>query len=313
MQRLASLVVVGVLISAALGCGKPAPQAPTAAGAEDAAPQRLENVGLATPESVLYLESEDVYLVSNINGSPLAKDDNGFISKVAPDGTVIALKWIDGASDTVELNAPKGMGVADGKLYVTDIDSVRVFDLATGAPAASIAVAGAAFLNDISVSAKGTVYVSDTGLVADGEGLKPGGKDAIYTVANGAAQALISGEKLGLPNGLQADADGVWVVTWSGQVYHVKDSGEMGAPVKAPGAQLDGIVALADGRVLVSSWEKSAVFVGAAADLSGKADGGLAQLFGDLKNPADIGFDTKRSRLLTPLFQDNAIVMQSVH
>ena len=32
----------------------------------------VENVGLATPESVEYYAAEDVYLVTNINGSPFA-------------------------------------------------------------------------------------------------------------------------------------------------------------------------------------------------------------------------------------------------
>ncbi len=33
--------------------------------------------GLSTPESVLYDAENDVYLVSNINDTPLAKDNNG--------------------------------------------------------------------------------------------------------------------------------------------------------------------------------------------------------------------------------------------
>ena len=32
----------------------------------------VENVGLATPESVEYYAAKDVYLVTNINGSPFA-------------------------------------------------------------------------------------------------------------------------------------------------------------------------------------------------------------------------------------------------
>ena len=40
----------------------------------------VTDVGFQTPESVLHDTTADVYLVSNINGAPAEKDDNGFIS-----------------------------------------------------------------------------------------------------------------------------------------------------------------------------------------------------------------------------------------
>ena len=58
----------------------------------------VEGIGLSTPESVEYYAADDIYLVTNINGSPFEKDDNGFISKVSPTGEMIDLKWIDGAA-----------------------------------------------------------------------------------------------------------------------------------------------------------------------------------------------------------------------
>ena len=82
----------------------------------------VADVGLSTPESVLHDAGADVYLVSNINGSPLEKDGNGFISRLAPDGSVLALKWIDGEAQGITLNAPKGMAIQDGVLFVAAID-----------------------------------------------------------------------------------------------------------------------------------------------------------------------------------------------
>src|SRR6187431_2519192 len=133
---------------------EPPPPAAAAPEAEKAAPAAIviKDIGLATPESIQHEPQSDTYLVSNINGDPLAKDDNGFIAKLSPDGTVIALKWIDGASPDVELNAPKGIGFSAGKLFVADIDVIRTFDLATGKPLAQIKVPGAAFLNDVAVA-----------------------------------------------------------------------------------------------------------------------------------------------------------------
>jgi hypothetical protein len=279
-----------------------------AEGADKAAPAPIvvKDVGFLTPESILHEGTSDTYLVSNINGTPLDKDDNGFISKLSPEGKVVELKWIDGGSADVELNAPKGMGVSNGKLYVADIDVIRTFDVATGKPLAQIKVEGAAFLNDIAVGPDGVVYVSDTGLKAGKDGLEPNKKDAIYKVnADGKATALIKGEQLGNPNGLFADATGLWVANWQGQIYRVTADGKQEPSVKAPGAQLDGLVQTADGQVIVSSWEKSTVFIGTP-------DGQFSPLVADLKAPADVGYDSKRGQVLVPLFMDNAVQIQKV-
>src|SRR5687768_14246347 len=80
---------------------------------------------LTTCESVIYDKERDVLYVSNIDGNPEAKDGNGFISKVSLDGKVTEEKWVKG------IDAPKGLGLANGKLYVTDIDRVHEIDPAS--------------------------------------------------------------------------------------------------------------------------------------------------------------------------------------
>src|SRR5882762_10135497 len=105
--------------------------------------------GFLTPESVLHDPAQDIYFVSNINGSPTAKDNNGFIRRVRPDGAVENLKFIEGGHGGVTLNAPKGMAVLGDTLWVTDIDRIRAFNARTGTPLDSIKLdsAGAVFLN----------------------------------------------------------------------------------------------------------------------------------------------------------------------
>lgn len=288
---------------------EPAPAAEAAPAADAKAvpgPIAIKDVGLATPESVQYEPVSDVYLVSNINGGPLDKDDNGFISKISPEGKVLELKWIDGASADVELNAPKGFGVSNGKLFVADIDVIRTFDLATGKPEKQIKVSGASFLNDVAVAPDGTVFISDTGLKAGKEGLEPAKKDAIYKVStDGKLSTLIKGESLGLPNGLSADANGVWVATWQGKLYRVSNDGKQEAAVNVPGDQLDGLLRTADGQTIISSWGKSSVFIGTA-------DGQFSPLVADLKAPADLGYDAQRNQILVPLFTENAIQIHKV-
>jgi hypothetical protein len=92
--------------------------------------------GFTKPESVVHDTAQDVYFVSNVGaGSPSALDKNGFISRVSPDGTIAALKAIDG------LNGPKGLWISEDKLYVADINTLRIFHRVTGQPIATFDIA----------------------------------------------------------------------------------------------------------------------------------------------------------------------------
>ncbi|WP_236587898.1 NHL repeat-containing protein [Marivirga aurantiaca] len=112
---------------------------------------------LTTCESVLFDENNNRLFVSNINGQPLEKNGQGFISILNMDGSIKNLKWITG------LNAPKGMGILDGHLYVTDIDRIVAIDLETAKMVKEYTPKEAEFLNDITVS-ENAVYISDMGL-----------------------------------------------------------------------------------------------------------------------------------------------------
>src|SRR2546430_1271841 len=128
-----------------------------AAATAPMAPPILVSGGFQTPESIFYEARSDIYLVSNINGDPTAADGNGFISRVAPDGRILELKWIDGTRPGVRLNGPKGMAVAGDTLYVSDITAVRMFDLRTGAPKGAVVILGSTFLNDLAAGRDGSV------------------------------------------------------------------------------------------------------------------------------------------------------------
>lgn len=285
-----------------------APEAAAAPTPDPTAPIVVANAGFRTPESVLYDAEADVYLVSNVNGGEVAADGNGFISRLDPDGRVLELKWIDGSRPEQALDAPKGMAISEGVLYVADIDAVRMFDRATGKAAGKVAIAGATFLNDVAAAPDGTIYVSDSGLKQGKSDLEPSGSDAIYRIdkGEGKAKKVIRDRGLGNPNGLLADAEGVWVVSFgSGQIYRVSREGRKEAGENLPTGQLDGIVQVADGAVLVSSWEGSSILRG----LPGA--GFLANITG-VASPADIGYDSKRKRVLIPLFTGNAVEIRTL-
>ncbi|HEX8790968.1 MAG TPA: SMP-30/gluconolactonase/LRE family protein [Polyangiaceae bacterium] len=284
-----------------------APAAP-AAPAKPTPALSLHDQGFNTPESVLYDAKNDVYLVSNINGSPTATDNNGYISRVAPDGSKVEAKWIEAGKNGVKLDAPKGSAIVNGTLYVADITRLRTFDADSGKPKADIALPGCTFANDVTSGPDGKVYVSDTGIKFDDKGNPaPTKSDAVYVVDKGKAKTLAKGEDLGHPNGVlwSGDkADGkLWVVTFgTGEVYSLDKAGKKADAQKLPKGMLDGIVALGDASAsyLVSSWEASGVF-------HGKPGSDWTLALTDLKAPADIGYDTKRGRVLVPLFMDSAV------
>jgi hypothetical protein len=258
----------------------------------------VADVGLAAPESVIHDVTTDTYLVSNIKGSPLAVDNNGFITKLYPDGRVIKLKFIEGGQNQVTLNAPKGMAIVGRTLYVADLNTVRGFDLDTGAPKNAITLDNATFLNDLSAGPDGSLYVSDSGIK---DGFAPSGTDAIYRIdAQGHAQSIISGTSLGQPNGVSADATGVWVVTFSGELYHVNNDGTRAASQKAPSTKLDGIVHPDANTFLISSWDCGCVY-------STSPGGTFVKVADNLTSPADINYDAKRNRLLVPIMMQDKV------
>ena len=295
-----------VASTAALGCSgdgggeEAAPQTP----ADDPGRVVVADVGFSTPESVLHDTGADVYLVSNINGSPLEKDGNGFISRVAPDGTVTDLKWIDGEAEGVTLSAPKGMAIVGGTFFVTDIDCVRMFDQATGEPTGEICVEGATFLNDIAVGPNGELFVTDTGFETGEDGqLVPSSSAAIHRMAPDGRQAPIAqGEGLTGANGLAVGPRGLFMVSFAtGQVFQVDvENGELTPLTPEGGRQLDGIEFTADGGFIFSSWGESAVYMVGS-------DGAQSVVVSDVPAPADIGYDAGRNRVLVPLFMDNAV------
>jgi hypothetical protein len=277
-----------------------------ASAQRDAGTKRIEvaNAGFKTPESILHDAVGDVYLVSNINGTPSAKDNNGFISRVSPDGQVQTLKWIEGGQKGVTLSAPKGMAIHAETLYVSDIDCVRGFNRMTGAPSGDTCVAGATFLNDVETGSDGTVYVSDSGIQIDANGMKATGTDAVYRIGpDRKAQPIAKGKELQNPNGLVATAKGLIVVTNGGsEVFRLDAKGARTPIATLAGKGLDGVVRLADDTLLVSSWESKGVY---QVTMTGQS----TVVFKDINSPADIGFDAKRKRLLIPVFLDDRLVL----
>jgi sugar lactone lactonase YvrE len=254
---------------------------------------------MATPESVLYDEAGDRYLVSNIQGKPLDADGNGFISELSPDGKVTKLKWIEGSAK-VKLDAPKGMALVRGTLYVADIDTVRMFDAKSGAAKGALKIEGATFLNDVAAAPDGRVFVTDSGLKAGAADFEPTGTDAVYVIEKGKAKALAKSTELSRPNGILFTDKGLLVNTFgAAEIFRLDDKGQKQDITKTPNGGLDGLVAAGD-SLLASSWGASAIY-------RGKLGGAFEPVLQSLKAPADIGWDGKRSRVLVPRFLEGVV------
>jgi len=254
---------------------------------------------------VLHDTTQDIYFVSNINGSPTAKDNNGFISRVRPDGAVENLKFIEGGKNGVTLHGPKGLALWGDTLWVADIDVVRGFNARTGASIDSVSLAslGAVFLNDIAVAPTGALYITDTGIRFDDVGnvLHPG-PDRVFRIGpDRKVTVAVRGDTLGRPNGIALDPVGKrFVIVEFGGRSLLAWKPEDKAPsviAKGPGG-FDGVV-IAGGKILVSSWTDSTV--------SSYETGQAVKLVTGVPSPADIGYDAKRNRLLIPIFTGNRV------
>ena len=238
------------------------------------------------PESTLYYPAEKIIFVSNIDGQSNEKDLKGSISKLGTDGKTIQEAW------AVNLSAPKGMGIHQNKMYVADLDEVVVLDLSSGKVLHRIPVAGAVFLNDVTIHADGTVYVSDsrTGKIHQV-------KDTVVTTymenKNGVNGLLSSGDDLYI-----AVKDTLWKVDKDKNLHKIADGID---------ASSDGIVETAGKDLIVSCWSGIIYYI--------SKDGNKKVLIDTRKekiNTADIGLDVENNILYVPTFFKNKVVAYQV-
>jgi len=113
--------------------------------------------GFAFPESAGCDREQNVLYVSQFGGSELKpgeKDGLGFISKVAPDGRILEARAFPDV-----MNKPKGIWVERGRLWVTDIDGVWIYDTRTK-KGRKLMLPGIQFANDVAMAGE-VLFVSD--------------------------------------------------------------------------------------------------------------------------------------------------------
>lgn len=285
-----------VLLLALLACSGPPSPAQSAAATLGADSARLVTTvrGFSGPEAVRYDPDQDVWFVANFNGRGGDRDDNGFISRMHPDGEVERMRWVAGGANGVTLHAPRGMAIVGDTLWVCDVDAVRGFHRRTGAPVASIPFTSidVGFLNDIAPGPDGALYATDTR------------RNRIYRIAGRDVTIALADSALGAPNGITwvADADHFVIVPFGGG--HTLHAWRPGASTldsagTSAGARFDGVEPLSDGRLIVASQADSTL------QLVERGTGRpIARTAGA---PADIGLDTRRQRVAVPFIALNMV------
>ncbi len=247
------------------------------------------------PESVVFDPQKHCLYVSNVNGKPNEKDGNGYISKVALDGTLIQRHWITG------LHAPKGMTIVHDRLYVADINQLVVIDLKQNKIVQRYTAPQAQFLNDVTADSHGNVYVS--GFLTD----------SIYRLQQQHFSLWLKSDKLASPNGLLVKDNQLIIASWGRMTngFATKIPGHLltvdlsSKAIKdlghTPIGNLDGLEPDVLGHYLVTDWMAGRLYL---IDSTGQSQTLLALHQGS----ADLTVLPAQHRVIIPMMMDGKIL-----
>jgi hypothetical protein len=237
--------------------------------------------GFGHVESVGYDSRAKVFYISDFGATlkPADKDGRGKITKITLDGKILEDGFLPPGGTVMD--KPKGIWIADGYLWVTDIDSVWEFDLETK-KGKNLPLPGITFAND-TVVLDGALYVSDNRsdkLVR----IEPA---EFLNAKSPKITQVFSGRNIH-PNGLWPAKDGSLIMVgstdkgkWSG-IWSMRP-GQEPKKIHSPIGLLeglDGVYQTEDGTLLVTDWESGSLF-------SWSKDGGMQKLATGFKGPAD--------------------------
>lgn len=234
---------------------------------------------IAVPESVLPVKN--ILYVSLIDGAGWTADGKGGVGKLTPDGKIIDTVWITG------LHAPKGMGIIGNRLYVADMLEVIVIDIQKGKIEKKIKIDSAKGLNDVTITNKGVVFVSDS----------RGNK--IWRLQNDIAELYLD-SVVGV-NGLKAIGDDLYI-GW-GKTFVKANSQKQITKIAEVLQQIDGIEPIGNGDFILTAWAGYIWY----AHANGRIET-LLETHPQKKNTADIGYDQQKRILYVPTFNAKTVV-----
>nr|NQU90776.1 hypothetical protein [Bacteroidota bacterium] len=236
------------------------------------------------PESVYYDVDNEFIYVANINGNPSEKDTNGFISKLTANGELLELKWITG------LNAPKGMGVYENKLYIADINQVVLYDLDMEEVIKKYDAMDAIFLNDVTIDDQGAVYISDMST------------GAIHRIKNDSIEYFLPTGSFNGPNGLTWFNGELFVGTRD-QIAGVNTTNKRIRKSFNVDGGIDGLCTYNNTGFIYSEWRGKVIVA-----LPGRDPVLILDTSPEQINSADIFWIEESGILLIPTFYNNRVV-----
>lgn len=284
MKHLLALIIAAALF----GCSATKKQQKTSETATSITPS-LELVWetdtlMTTAECIIYDKNRDLIYVSNINEGPWEKDGNGFLSKLDTDGNIVDLKWVEG------LDAPKGLAIFKGSLFVNDIDQLIEIDIEKGKIKSRTKIGGDPNLNGLTVDDSGVLYAS-------------GSKNfKIYRIEKGLVEIFVEGD-LGRPNGVYSEKDRLLMLTNQTNKLMAIDKVNKEITILADSlGHADGIVQIGDGSYIVSNWKGQLFHLSSGMDKTVILDTTTDEI-----NAADIEFIQEKNLVLVPTFFDNRV------
>jgi hypothetical protein len=193
------------------------------------------------------------------------------------------------------MDAPKGMGLVGSTLYVTNIDELIAIDVTTGSISKHYPVANAQFLNDITVSANGEVFCSDSNT------------NTIHQLKDGKVSVWLKNDDLGGPNGLLHQGSKLMLATFGQGNFKQIDTSTKNITLIAdntPGG--DGVVAVGS-DYLVSNWNGEVYHISSNGSTTKLLDTKAKKL-----NAADIEYIASSQTLLIPTFFGNTVAAYKV-
>jgi hypothetical protein len=260
------------------------PSVPPVVDAEPAV-EVLEGLGLDGPVAVIHDATSDVYLIANLppSGAP------AFITSMLPDGTIEAIRWIDGADEGAPLVQPAAMALVGSRLIVSDGQHLRVFDRDSGVYRGSIHVPTSHRLSDVAIGARGEIFVTDLGAAG------AGGFGTVFRVGRrDRVSAIARSSVLGRPTGVVTEGSQVWIAAREPHAfYSVSPTGRLSHGASPPvQGELTGLVK-ADELVVFSSLMHRTLY-------AGPVQGPFTAVVTSVDVSGDIGWDAARRRLLVP-------------
>jgi hypothetical protein len=246
---------------------------------------------ILTPETVLKDPNREVLYVSNFDNQFATREGkSGFISRLAMDGEILDLKWVEG------LNAPTGMDIWQDTLYVVERQGLLAIELATGSVAGRWVIPDPDFPNDVVIDEEGVVYVSDT---------RSGNwaESRIYRFKNGRFD-IFANEGISRANGIWIQEEGLVVgSSGDGLLKRVDlETGRVTTVLSLGSGIIDGLRVDEEGNLLVSHWEGQLYRISPEGDLVEILDA-----MQERWNVADFDYLREEQLLLIPTFMENRV------